>query len=130
MTMSASDAAKAVALVEDGRSYRYVAEVLGTSHSSVQRAKENSGNSISMTGRKRKTSLNDDRFIIMQILRNRHTSAAGTRNRLERVRNIRVSERTVRRRLVEANLRARRPATALSSSENILSLDCNLPMNI
>ena len=38
MMMSGSDAAKAVALVEGGRSYRYVAEVLGTSHSSVHRA--------------------------------------------------------------------------------------------
>ena len=116
MTMSASDAAKAVALVEDGRSYRCVAEVLGTSHSSVQRAiikfrELNIYDRKPGSGRKRKTSLNDDRFIIIQILRNRHTSTAETRNHLEHVRNIRVSERTVGMRLVEANLRARRPET-------------------
>ena len=74
MTMSASDAAKAVALVEDGRSYRYVAEVLGTSHSSVQRAiRKFRGLNIyerkPRSGRKRKTSLKGDRFIIMHILR-------------------------------------------------------------
>ena len=114
--MSASDAAKAVALVEDGQSYRYVAEVLGTSHSSVQRAirkfrELNIYDRNPGSGHKRKTSLNDDRFIILQILCNRHTSAAETRNRPEHVRNVRVSERTVRRWLVEANWWARRPET-------------------
>ena len=90
MTISASDAANAVALVEDCRSYRYVAEVLGTSHSSVQRAirkfrELNSYDRKPGSGRKRKTSWNDGRFIIMRILRNRHTSAVETRNRLGHV---------------------------------------------
>jgi hypothetical protein len=42
-------------------------------------------------------------------------TAVEIRNQLERVREVNVSERTVRRRLGEANLVAYRPATGLDN---------------
>lgn len=63
-------------------------------------------------GRKRATSSQDDHFIKMQTLRNRRQTAVRTRNLLEEVRNVRISERTVRRRLNEVNLRSYVPAKA------------------
>lgn len=46
----------------------------------------------------------------LRVLRNRDSTAIGVRNELEEVRGIAVSERTVRRRLKEYGLSARRPA--------------------
>jgi hypothetical protein len=47
----------------------------------------------------------------MLSLKNPHMTAVEIRNQLERVREVNVSERIVRRRLGEANLGAYRPAT-------------------
>lgn len=52
----------------------------------------------------------DDRFIVRNILRNRHSTVGEVRHRLEHMRNVNVSLRTVNRRLSEAGLIARRPA--------------------
>ncbi|RZC33466.1 hypothetical protein BDFB_015053, partial [Asbolus verrucosus] len=53
------------------------------------------------SGRKRCTNARDNRYIMMLSLRNRHMTAVEIRNRLHRVREVNVSERTVRRRLNE-----------------------------
>ncbi|KAJ4427081.1 hypothetical protein ANN_24696 [Periplaneta americana] len=53
------------------------------------------------SGRKRKTSAQDDRFLVSQVLRNCHTTAVEARNR-----GVNVSERTVRRRLGEQNFQS------------------------
>lgn len=53
------------------------------------------------------------------MLQDPHTTAVEARNRLQLATNINISERTVRRRLGEANLRSRRPATGpLLSAEH------------
>ncbi|PZC73788.1 hypothetical protein B5X24_HaOG208763 [Helicoverpa armigera] len=54
----------------------------------------------------------DDRFISVQSLRNRLQTAVQTRNLLEEVLNVRVTERTVRRRLYEDGLKSYVPAKA------------------
>lgn len=46
----------------------------------------------------------------MELLRNRHSTAIAARNRLHELRNVNVSERTLRRRLNERGLMARRSA--------------------
>ncbi|RZC38715.1 hypothetical protein BDFB_012812 [Asbolus verrucosus] len=48
---------------------------------------------------------------MMLSLRNRHMTAVETRNHIERVIEVNVSERAVRSKRNEANLSARRPAT-------------------
>lgn len=60
-------------------------------------------------GRKKCTSARDDRFLVTNVLRNRFTAAVKARNPLREVRNVHVSERTVRRRLGEKALGAFRP---------------------
>lgn len=108
-------AAKVIALIEDGRSQRYVAEHLGISRSSVQRIYQRYQETGSLgrragSGRRRATSERDDRFIVSTVLRNRHTTAVRVRSSLREVRGTNVSEWTVRRRLREANLKAYKPA--------------------
>jgi transposase len=62
------------------------------------------------TGRQRCTIARDDRFLTLAILRNRTMTAVEVRNRLAEVRDVHVSDRTIRRRLSEVDLMARRPA--------------------
>lgn len=116
MPLSSEDSARAVALHDVGYSYREVADMLGFTKSSVERAVARFRETGSYgrrpgSGRNRATSALDDRFIRVSVLRDRHTSAVVIRNELQRVRQVAVNEITVRRRLNEVNLRARRPAT-------------------
>ncbi|RZC32006.1 HTH Tnp Tc3 2 domain containing protein, partial [Asbolus verrucosus] len=105
-----------VALVHAGFSIREAADSLGFAQSSVHRAIVRFRETAEFrrkrgSGRRRCTNARDNRYIMMLSLRNRHMTAVEIRNRLHRVREVNVSERTVRRRLNEANLLARRPAT-------------------
>lgn len=116
MPLSPVEVAQAVALVGDGRSIRYAARVLGTNPSTVCRAVQRfrqtgTFNRRHGSGRRRTTQARDDRFIMLTVLRNRHTTAVETRNLLEQVRGVNVSERTIRRRFEESGLTSRRPAT-------------------
>jgi transposase len=116
MVLSAEDCAKAVALVEDGRSQRYVARMLNVSLSTIQRVLERfqaTGRNTRRagSGRKRKTAAIDDRFLVVSTLRNRQLTSVMTQNRLREVRGVNVSKWTVRRRLQESGLKACRPAT-------------------
>lgn len=115
MVLSPEDCAKAVALVEDGRSQRYVARVLNVSRSTIQRVLERfmeTGRHARRPGcgRKRKTTAVDDRFLVLTTLRNRHLTSRQTKNQLREVRGTDVSVWTVRRRLQEVGLKACRPA--------------------
>jgi transposase len=113
--LTAEQAAMAIALLNDGRSQRYVARRLEINQSTVSRIaqryqetgelKRRSGQ-----GRKRVTSQADDRFVLLTSLRNRHLTAPQLQNELHNARNVEVSERTIRRRLIENNLTSRRPA--------------------
>ncbi|RZC36027.1 HTH Tnp Tc3 2 domain containing protein, partial [Asbolus verrucosus] len=106
---------RAVALVHAGFSIREAADFFGFARSSVHRAIVRFRETAEFrrkrgSGRRRCTNARDNRYIMMLSLRNGHMTAVEIRNRLHRVREVNVSERTVRR-LNEANLLARRPAT-------------------
>ena len=60
-------------------------------------------------GRQRLTSVSQDRFIRLTHLRNRFQSAAAISRQTRGLNNRRISVDTVRRRLTNAGLRARRP---------------------
>jgi hypothetical protein len=62
------------------------------------------------TGRKRKTTAVDKRFLRLQALRNRTHSARDLQKHLVRARGTSISDQTVRNMLREAGLKARRPA--------------------
>jgi transposase len=115
MVLSPTDSARIIALIQDGRSQRYVAQFLDVSRCSVQRAVKRFQQTGEYTrrrgsGRGKCTTARDDRFLALRVLRNRKTTAVNARNELQEVRGVAVSERTVRRRLVGHNLNARRPA--------------------
>ncbi|KAF2902896.1 hypothetical protein ILUMI_03288, partial [Ignelater luminosus] len=121
--------AKIVALIEDGRSIRYVSNELGFLRSSVHRAcnryrETNSFNRRCGSGRKRSTTARDGRCIQMSALRNRYLTAVSHRNELRRVRQVNVSFSTIRRRLYEVNFSSAR--LPLKGSE-LLPRDWNLP---
>jgi transposase len=118
MGLTPSDIARAIALIQDGRSKYYVARVLGVSRCSIQRAVKRFPKTKGYTrrvgsGRKRSTIARDDHFLTLTILRNRDTTTVKARNELQKVRGVAVSERTVRRRLEEHGLSARTLAYCL-----------------
>jgi transposase len=118
MGLTPSDTARAIALIQDGRSKYYVARVLGVSRCSIQRAVKRFPETKDYTrrvgsGRKRSTTAEDDHFLTLTILRNRDTTAVRARNELQEVRGVAVSERIVRRRLEEHGLSARTLAHCL-----------------
>lgn len=115
MPLTPAQVAQAVALIDQGLTQREVATVLNVPRSSMQYALKR----YQETGRYsrrpgsggvRCTSVRDDRFITLAILRNRYLTAVEIRHRLQITRGVNVSERTVRRRMEEVNLKARRPA--------------------
>lgn len=114
MQITVDEVARAVALVEDGRSVRYAARSIGKPETTVRRAikryrETNSYSRRHGSGRPRATSARDDRFVILQSLRDRHSTAIEVAHQLRNVRGTAVNPQTVRRRLVEYGLRARRP---------------------
>jgi transposase len=86
--------ARAVALIESGQTYRPVARALGVLKSSINRnvlryRATGSYDRRRGQGRKRSTTVRDDRFIVLQTLRNRPQTAIQTRSALEEVRECR-----------------------------------------
>lgn len=115
---------RALTLLDEGYSQRHIANLLGVNHSTISRVLKRFNETGSYRrrpgqGRKRCTSARDDRFLKQSALRNRSVTSSLLRNDLEATRNVAISTRTVRRRLKEAGLDSRRPATApLLSREN------------
>lgn len=110
-------AAQIVALSEDGRSQRYIAQVMNINQSSVSRILRRFRETgvyhrRPVPGRPRCTIPADDRFLRLQALRERHITARKLRNDLSRVRNVQISINSVRNRLREVGIRARMPVTA------------------
>ncbi|KAL0895252.1 hypothetical protein ABMA27_011406 [Loxostege sticticalis] len=98
MPLTPAQVAQAVALINQGLTQREVATVLNVPRSSMQNALKRYQETGRYTRRPdsggvRCTSARVDRFIRLQIAR-----------------GVNVSERTIRRRMEEVNLRARRPA--------------------
>lgn len=115
MPLTSEQVAQGVLLIEQGLSQREAAARLNISRSTLQYALQRHRETGLYTrrhgsGRLRSTSSRDDRFIALQVLRNRFLTAVEITTRLRLIRNVTVSERTVRRRIEERNLRARRPA--------------------
>lgn len=109
-------AARIVASLEEGHGQRETARNLGVSLSSVQRVSQRYEETGLLTrrpgsGRGRSTTVRDDRFLITNALRNRTSTAVSLRNHLQEVRNVNISEWTVRRRLHAAGLSSRTMAT-------------------
>ena len=114
--MGPENVAKAVALNEDGRSIRYISNVLGVARNTVNYAirRYNETGEYGRrqgSGRPRCTNERDDRYAVSTVLRNRHLPATIVAHRLAEVRNVIVSARTIRRRFHEVGLVSRRPAT-------------------
>ena len=115
MLISKSDAAKAVSLIEDGRSQRYVARALGIHRSSIQRAVKRFRETQKYTrregsGKKRVKSPIDDHIVVLHTLKYRHSTAVQLHGALREVREVAMSTNTIRRRLKEAGFKSRRPA--------------------
>lgn len=115
MSLTRAQVAQSVLLVEQGYSQRQVAAILNVDRSNMKYALKRYRATGLYTrkpgsGGVRCTSARDDRFIILEVLRNRFLTAVEIRQRLQVTRGVNVSERTVRRRIEECELRARRPA--------------------
>lgn len=115
MPITVAQVAQAVLLTDEGRTQREVAAILNVPRTTLRRAFTRYRETGLYTrrpgsGRVRCTSARDDRFIIMAVLRNRFLTAVEIRRRLQAARGVIVSERTVRRRMAERDLRAQRPA--------------------
>ncbi|XP_072375354.1 uncharacterized protein [Diabrotica undecimpunctata] len=108
MVVNPETPAAIVALLQDGRCERYVAQKYRISNRTVHRIftrflATESYTRRPGTGPLRRTSARDNRFILLQSLRARRATAVQIRNQLYYVRNTYVSERPIRRRLEEAN---------------------------
>lgn len=115
--LSNDECVRASTLLEEGRSMRYVANLLGVNHSTISRMarrlrETGTHHRRRGQGRRRATNQIDERFLRQQVLRNRKCTSRELSNQLETVRNVRISALTVRRRLKEAGLASRRPASA------------------
>ena len=123
-------AARIVAAIEDGRGQRETARNVGITLSSVQRVFQRYEETGLLTrrpgsGQGRTTTARDDRFLVSSALRNRTVTAVSLRNHLEEVRNVNISEWTVRRPLHAAGLSSRTRATGppLSREHRIARLN-------
>lgn len=118
------EAVRASTLLDEGYSQRFIANLLGVTHSTIGRMvrRFNETGSYSRRpgqGRKRCTNERDERFLRVYALRNRRVTSFLLKNELHNVRNVVISARTIRRRLKETGLNSRRPAKApLLSKEN------------
>lgn len=115
MDTTPSEAAQAVALLQAGLGQREVARQLNLTRSSVQRVFQRfqATGAFSRrpgTGRVRSTSEQDDRFIVVNSLRNRRLNAVHLQQKLRETRNVSISRWTVRRRLAEKNLTSHKAA--------------------
>lgn len=117
MVLPAETVARIMALVDDGRSQRYVSRSLGIPETTVRRVVQRYRETGRYTrrpgsGRPRATSSREDRFVVLQTLRNRTQTAVETAARIRRAMDVDISARTVRRRLAEMSLHSRARVTA------------------
>ncbi|KAI4468251.1 homeobox-like domain superfamily [Holotrichia oblita] len=87
MPLTVVDASQIVALLEDGRSQRYVSQHLGIPHTTVQDAWNRfleTDTFVRRVGseRRRATTTVDDRFIVLNTLRDRRSTAVQLQHRL------------------------------------------------
>lgn len=114
--LEATDVARAVQMIENGFTQREVAAVLDVSRSVVSRLWRRYQETGEFTrrpgqGRHRSTTPRQDRYLRTLALRNRQCTATGIEIDFRQATGVRVSTQTVRNRLHEDGLNARRPAT-------------------
>ena len=99
---------RAVGMLEAGASTEDVAEQVGSSVQAVRSLRRRLED-LPRSGTPRVTMPAQDRYILNQHLRNRLLTATATASVTPGTHNPRISAQTVRNRLAENNLRARRP---------------------
>jgi transposase len=109
------EAVRAIALIEDGRSQRYVANLLGVQQSTISRVVQRYRETGQYSrregqGRRRITTAVDDRFLRLTAMRTRHCTARMLQTELIAARNVHICLQTVRNRLREENIRPGVPA--------------------
>lgn len=117
MDNTAFEAAQVIALLQTGMRQCNVARQLNLSRFSIRRVFQRfqeTGGYVRRhgSGRRRCTSERDDRFIVSTSLRNRFYNAVEVRQHLRATRRTTVSVSTVRRRLKEKKITAKRAATS------------------
>jgi transposase len=123
---------RAVALIQHAHSIRHVSGDLRVSPSVIQRLWNRfreTGQYVRRAGqgRNRKTTQNQDRFLVLFSLRKRTATARDLLNDLRRAHGIEISDQTVRNRLKEANLKPRRPvrASRLTQHHKAARMSCS-----
>lgn len=117
------EVAKVVTLSNVGWRQSHIARFVGITQSAVSKIlnrHRQTGNFKKRPGqgRRRCTTHRDDRFLILQSLRDRTLTSTHLKNQLLNAKQVNVSSKTVRRRLKEANLKARRPVKVPRLTQN------------
>lgn len=102
----AVDVAKAIALVDDESSIRYVTHV--TIIYKVESLRHTQQYTRTLRSGRRVITAHGDRFVLFLMVRNRHTTTLIAKNQLLQVRQVNASR--MRRRLEEVGMPAGKPA--------------------
>ncbi|KAK7097906.1 hypothetical protein V1264_004812 [Littorina saxatilis] len=121
--LSDLDRGRAIGWLQDGVAARQVAQRLAVAPSVIIRLKQRfhaTGRvqERQRSGRPRVTTQREDRFIQRQAMQQRMATANNTRQRLQATTNTVVSGQTIRNRLHNFGLRARRPVRGTTLTAN------------
>lgn len=117
------DRSRAIAWLQDGVGVREVARRLEVSHPVIIRLRQRYEATGSVqerrrSGRPRKTTAREDRYLQRQATQRRRTTANVMRHHLRAATNTIISGQTTRNRLHDVNLRARRPVKRPTLTQN------------
>ena len=113
--LTADQRVRALAWLDEGLGQREVARRLQVPHSVIQRLHQRfietgAVQERQRSGRPRVTTRQEDRYLVLSVLRERSATSVTLRGQLRDATGTNISCSTVRRRLMEQNLRSRRPA--------------------